>query len=263
MSLSSPASFVAIPRSLVFSFQLDTIVLLIFAYSPVHTMTSSESNSETASKSGAVDTEAQVAPISQVETVGSPTKSEAHDANIVDWDGPHDPNNPRNWTKGKKWAHIIMVSLFALVTNMAPTMCVPGAPILLHEFHVTSSTLAQLAITIYVLGLAVGPMILSPLSEAYGRLPIYHASNLLFLLFLVGCGLSKTVAQFMVFRFISGCMGGVPMPLGGATIADLLEVDSRPVAMALFSLGPLTGPVSYPQDVMPWHSFEQVLIYMY
>jgi len=209
-------------------------------------MTSSESNSETASKSGAVDTEAQVAPISEVETVGTPTKPEAHDTNIVDWDGPQDPNNPRNWTKGKKWAHIIMVSLFALVTNMAPTMCVPGAPILLHEFHVTSSTLAQLAITIFVLGLAVGPMILSPLSEAYGRMPVYHASNFLFLMFLVGCGLSKTVAQFMVFRFLSGCMGGVPMPLGGATIADLLEVDARPVAMALFSLGPLTGPVSFP-----------------
>lgn len=206
-------------------------------------MAASESTSETASKSGAVDSEAQVAP-TPVETVES-TKPEARDANIVDWDGPHDPANPQNWTLRKKWAHIIMVSLFALVTNMAPTMCVPGARIFLHEFHVTSSTLSQLAITIYVLGLAVGPMILSPLSEAYGRLPIYHVSNLLFLIFLIGCGLSRTVAQFMVFRFISGCMGGVPMALGGATIADLTQVEARPVAMALFSLGPLTGPVGF------------------
>lgn len=209
-------------------------------------MTGSESTSETASKTGAVDSEAQIAPIETVETVES-TKAEAHDSNIVDWDGPEDLNNPQNWSNAKKWAHIIMVSLFALVTNMAPTMCVPGAPVFLHEFHVTSSTVAQLAITIYVLGLAVGPMILSPLSEAYGRLPIYHVSNLLFLIFLVGCGVSKTVAQFMVFRFISGCMGGVPMPLGGATIADLLRIEQRPVAMALFSLGPLTGPVSLSQ----------------
>lgn len=206
-------------------------------------MTGSESTSETASKTGAVDSEAQIAPIETVETAES-TKPEAHDSNIVDWDGPEDLNNPQNWSSAKKWSHIIMVSLFALVTNMAPTMCVPGAPVFLHEFHVTSSTVAQLAITIYVLGLAVGPMILSPLSEAYGRLPIYHASNLLFLIFLVGCGVSRNVAEFMVFRFISGCMGGVPMPLGGATIADLLRMEQRPVAMALFSLGPLTGPVS-------------------
>ncbi|POS76602.1 hypothetical protein DHEL01_v205009 [Diaporthe helianthi] len=211
-------------------------------------MTVSESNSETASKSGAgdVDTEAQVAPITEVDTIDTPTKSEAPDSNIVDWDGPQDPNNPRNWIKGKKWAHIIMVSLFALVTNMAPTMCVPGTPLIIHDFHIASTTVGVLAITIYVLGLAVGPMILSPLSEVYGRLPVYHASNFLFLMFLIGCGLSQTVAQFMVFRFFAGCMGGVPMPLGGATIADLLDVDGRPVAMAVFSLGPLTGPVVGP-----------------
>lgn len=231
-----------------------TILVFLPIYSTVlslspdqFTMTGSESTSETASKTGAVDSEAQIAPIETVETIES-TKPEAHDSNIVDWDGPEDLNNPQNWSSAKKWAHIIMVSLFALVTNMAPTMCVPGAPIFLHEFHVTSSTVAQLAITIYVLGLAVGPMILSPLSEAYGRLPIYHVSNLLFLIFLVGCGVSRNVAEFMVFRFISGCMGGVPMPLGGATIADLLRMEQRPVAMALFSLGPLTGPVSLPPN---------------
>ncbi|KAJ0109637.1 hypothetical protein J7T55_014199 [Diaporthe amygdali] len=207
-------------------------------------MNISESTSETASKSGAVDSEAQIEPVS-IEIVDT-NKLEAHDANVVDWDGPQDPENPQNWTIVKKWTHIILVSLFALVTNMAPTMCVPGAHIFLVEFHVTSSTLSQLAITIYVLGLALGPMVLSPLSEAYGRLPIYHFSNLLFLIFVVGCAVSNTLAQFMVFRFISGFMGGVPMALGGATIADITQIEARPVAMALFSLGPLTGPVLGP-----------------
>ncbi|KAI3393219.1 hypothetical protein diail_4546 [Diaporthe ilicicola] len=207
-------------------------------------MNSSEANStsDTASKPGVIDIEAHSAPTSVIEA----DKVEAPDANVVGWDGPEDPENPRNWSLGKKWAQIISVSLFALVTNMAPTMCVPGAQIFLTEFRVTSSTTGQLAITIYVLGLAIGPLFISPLSEKWGRLPIYHVSNALFLVFLIGCGLSKTVAQFMVFRFISGCCGGVPMALGGATIADLTHVEARPVAMALFSLGPLTGPVLGP-----------------
>lgn len=137
-------------------------------------------------------------------------------------------------------------------------MCVPGAHIFLVEFHVTSSTLSQLAITIYVLGLALGPMVLSPLSEAYGRLPIYHFSNLLFLIFVIGCAVSNTLAQFMVFRFISGFMGGVPMALGGATIADITQIEARPVAMALFSLGPLTGPVSFIKTIGVEHSLTYV-----
>ncbi|ROV93375.1 hypothetical protein VMCG_08407 [Cytospora schulzeri] len=190
----------------------------------------------------------------------SPEKldNKLEDTNIVDWNGPQDAANPQNWTNSKKWVHIIMVSLFALVTpvsliliyfhrrNMAPTMCVPGINDLVAEFHITSSTVSSLAVTIYVLGLAIGPMVISPLSETYGRLPVYHASNPIFLAFVIGCALSRTIAQFMVFRFISGCMGGTPMALGGATIAEVTRPEARSVAMALFSLGPLTGPVLGP-----------------
>lgn len=38
------------------------------------------------------------------------------DSNIIDWDGPQDVADPQNWPDHGKWAHIIMVSLFALVT---------------------------------------------------------------------------------------------------------------------------------------------------
>lgn len=38
------------------------------------------------------------------------------DTNTVDWDGPQDAANPQNWPSRKKWAHVIIVSLFALVT---------------------------------------------------------------------------------------------------------------------------------------------------
>lgn len=38
------------------------------------------------------------------------------DDNIVDWDGPQNVTNPQSWSSRKKWAHIVMVSLFALVT---------------------------------------------------------------------------------------------------------------------------------------------------
>lgn len=128
--------------------------------------------------------------------------------------------------------------------NMAPTMCVPGINALSAEFHITSPSVSTLAVTIYVLGLAIGPMFTSPLSEIYGRLPVYHATNVVFLAFILGCALSQNFAEFMVFRFVSGFMGGTPMALGGGTIADVTRPEGRSTAMALFSLGPLTGPVS-------------------
>jgi hypothetical protein len=41
---------------------------------------------------------------------------EALDPNIVGWDGSGDAQNPHNWSSGKRWAHIILVSVLGLVT---------------------------------------------------------------------------------------------------------------------------------------------------
>lgn len=34
----------------------------------------------------------------------------------VDWDGPDDPQNPLNWPRSKKVAHIVMISSLTFVT---------------------------------------------------------------------------------------------------------------------------------------------------
>jgi multidrug resistance protein len=125
-------------------------------------------------------------------------------------------------------------------------MCAPGVDGLITDFNISSSTVSTLAVTLYVLGIAIGPMFTSPLSEVYGRLPVYHATNLVFVAFVIGCALSHNLAQFMVLRFLSGCAGGTPMAIGGGTIADLTPLAKRGFAMSLFSLGPLTGPVLGP-----------------
>ncbi|KZF19519.1 fluconazole resistance protein 1 [Xylona heveae TC161] len=168
------------------------------------------------------------------------------DANIVDWNAENDAANPHNWPGHKRWAHVILVAVLALVSNMAPAMCAPGIHGLMVDFNISSQAVSTLAITLYVLGIAIGPMFMSPLSEVYGRLPVYHMANLAFVAFMVGSAMSKNIGQFMVFRFISGCAGGTPIALGGGTIADVTPIEKRGVAMALFSLGPLAGPVLGP-----------------
>lgn len=124
-------------------------------------------------------------------------------------------------------------------------MVAPGIDGVVGDFDIGSATLSSLAVTIFLLGLALGPMLLSSLGEVYGRLPVYHVANLVFIAFMIGNALSKNLAQFMVFRFISGCAGGMPLAMGGGTIADVTLPAKRGLATALFSLGPLAGPVSY------------------
>jgi MFS family permease len=51
-------------------------------------------------------------------------------------------------------------------------MFAPGVPNLMAEFQSTNIELGTFVVSIYVLGFASGPMVLAPLSELYGRMPI-------------------------------------------------------------------------------------------
>ncbi|KAI0394203.1 fluconazole resistance protein 1 [Xylariaceae sp. FL0594] len=168
------------------------------------------------------------------------------DPNTVHWDGPKDPANPLNWSCKTRWIHILVVSLLALVTNMGPTTCAPGIAFIASDLGITSSVVSTLAITLYVLGLGIGPMLISPLSEVYGRLPVYHVTNLLFILFMIGNALVRNAPGFLVLRFLSGFVGGAPLAIGGGTIADVTAPAERGAALGVFSLGPLLGPVLGP-----------------
>jgi hypothetical protein len=41
------------------------------------------------------------------------------DSMVVDWDGPEDHDNPRNWPSRKRWAHVIIISVLALITYVS------------------------------------------------------------------------------------------------------------------------------------------------
>jgi len=60
----------------------------------------------------------------------------------------------------------------------------------------------------YLLGFAFGPILIAPLSELYGRLYIYHACNLGYLVFTIACALATNMEMLIVFRFFAGCWVG-------------------------------------------------------
>ncbi|KAJ2966657.1 hypothetical protein NQ176_g10044 [Zarea fungicola] len=120
---------------------------------PVQSGTSSDTNTEKDVEENAVAT-----------TVVQESE-QVQDPHVVDWNGPDDQENPKNWSNAKRWSHIILVAALGLVTNFAPTIFAPGISQLNKEFNITSSTISTLAITLYVLGISIGPMFTSPLSE--------------------------------------------------------------------------------------------------
>ncbi|EMD91144.1 hypothetical protein COCC4DRAFT_39710 [Bipolaris maydis ATCC 48331] len=173
-------------------------------------------------------------------------EEQERDPNIVDWDGPDDPNNPQNWPMKKKWRIVAALSLVTLITPVGSSFFAPGVPQVMRAFHETSRIMAAFVVSVYVLGFAIGPLVIAPLSEVYGRIPLYNICHLLFVIFSIACAVSDSMGMLIGFRFLAGCAGSAPLTLGGGTIADMFPVEQRAGAMAIWSIGPLLGPVAGP-----------------
>ncbi|KAK4446922.1 efflux pump rade [Podospora aff. communis PSN243] len=182
------------------------------------------------------------APHSAIEAARDSAVLQAQDPNIIDWDGLDDPANPQNWPPRKKWANIVVLAAITFLVPLASSMFAPGIPQVLSDFDTHNPSLATFVVSVYVLGLAAGPLVLAPMSELYGRVVIYHVGNVLFIIFTVACALSTNMNMLVAFRFMCGLVGAGPIAIGGGTIADLTTLKERGTAMSVWSLGPLLGP---------------------
>jgi multidrug resistance protein len=187
-----------------------------------------------------------VSAIVPIEQRVSASQQDTSDPNVVDWDGPNDPTKALNWPAKKKWSNIAVISSITFLTPLASSMFAPGIPELMREFHSSNQTIASFVVSVYVLGYAIGPLIIAPLSELYGRLIIYHACNVLFLVFTIACAVAPNMGSLIFFRLMEGCAGSAPLTIGGGSIADMIVQEKRGGAMAIFALGPLLGPVIGP-----------------
>ncbi|KAA1477064.1 MFS polyamine transporter [Dentipellis sp. KUC8613] len=165
---------------------------------------------------------------------------------IVDWDGPDDPANPRNWTFRQKWGATAIVSAFTFISPVVSSTMAPASEQIAHDFGVTSTVVIAMMTSIFVLAFAFGPLLLSPLSEIYGRSRVLQLANLWFLAWNIGCSFAKNTTELIVFRFLAGLGGSAPLSVSGGVIADMFDAEKRGQALALYTLAPLIGPVIGP-----------------
>lgn len=88
------------------------------------------------------------------------TKS-VRDPNLVTWEGPHDPENPKNWKIGRKWAAVLVVSSFTFISPVSSSMVAPALTSISSDLHIESSIEQSLVLSIFVLAYAIGESILS------------------------------------------------------------------------------------------------------
>lgn len=130
--------------------------------------------------------------------------SRSKNNNLVEF-ARDDPSDPRNWPSWRKWSIVVALTIanFSVIWNASGYTT---AQMQFESEFGTSAEVSVLPLSLYVIGVALGCMVLAPLSEYYGRTPIYLGSFLGTVLFLMATALVKSTAGFIILRFITGFM---------------------------------------------------------
>ncbi|KAF2222840.1 major facilitator superfamily domain-containing protein [Elsinoe ampelina] len=180
------------------------------------------------------------------DTSYDPLKQAEDDPDVVTWDGDDDPANPLNWPRKKKWTATILVSSFTFISPIASTMIAPSLEEIGEDFNIRSNMMRAFVMSIFLLAYAVGPFILGPLSEIFGRVVVLQSTNMIFLVFNTMCGFSRNTNEMLAYRFVSGLGGSAPQALGGGVLSDCWRAEERGKAVAIYSLAPFIGPAIGP-----------------
>jgi MFS family permease len=104
-----------------------------------------------------------------------------------------------------------------------------------------SSVESVMALSIYILATAFGPLFIGPLSEMYGRRVVLHVSSVFFLVWNVVCGFATTKETFIAARFFTGLGASSVYSLGAGVLGDVWRPEQRGKTLGIYLLIPLLG----------------------
>lgn len=128
----------------------------------------------------------------------SSVASRAPEFEVIFDDG--DPENPKNWPLWYRGWTVFVASIGTWGTTLYSSSYTASTPGLAAEFG-ASTTIVTLGLTTYLLGLAVGTLIVAPLSELYGRRNVYLVCIAGWALLIIPSGVAHSLTSIIVVRF--------------------------------------------------------------
>ena len=163
----------------------------------------------------------------------------------VTWDGSKDPNNPYNWSETRKWLLTFLLSFGGLVTLMSGAMLSPALQAISHDLG-SSKAQAQAIMSIYVLAFAVGPMVLAPFSEVFGRRVIWISCTAFYVVWSIAAGFSQSTGALIAFRILGGFAASAELVVSMPMLADCWRSEERGKSYMINNFLPLLGPATGP-----------------
>jgi DHA1 family bicyclomycin/chloramphenicol resistance-like MFS transporter len=143
-------------------------------------------------------------------------------------------------TDAVPWPLLLVLASLAAVAPVATDLYLPGLPTMAADLGADPSAV-QLTLTAFLVGLAVGQLVMGPLSDRYGRRRPLVASATLCVLAGVVCALAPNLAVLVAARLVQGLAGAGGMVIGRAVVSDVV---SGRVAARTFTLMLTVGGIA-------------------
>ncbi|KAF8199756.1 major facilitator superfamily domain-containing protein [Mycena galopus ATCC 62051] len=170
----------------------------------------------------------------------------ADDPYLVAFINPVDPSNPKDWPLSRKLVVTDVLAATGFCRIMVSTIIAPALPTIKSQLEMNSAE-AAMALSIYLLATAFGPLVIGPLSEIYGRKNILHACNAWFLVWNLACGFANTKGLLIAARFLAGFGASSIYALAGGVLGDVWRPEERGRSLRLYLLiqllGAAVGPI--------------------
>jgi DHA1 family bicyclomycin/chloramphenicol resistance-like MFS transporter len=140
----------------------------------------------------------------------------------------------------------VLLAAIACSGTLAMHIFVPVLPAVAHDFAVTPGA-AQMTLTVYLIGLAVGQLIYGPLSDRFGRRPVLITALLIFLAATVLAGFAPSLKWLIAARVVQalGACGGLVLGRAMARDGATPEQAARQLALLIMvmTVAPAIAPL--------------------
>lgn len=140
---------------------------------------------------------------------------------------------------------LLLICPLSALGSLCVDMYVPALPSISRDLNASTSA-TQASLTTCLIGVALGQLLIGPVSDRFGRRPPLLAGLAAFAVAAVGCALMPSIYGFLAFRFVQGLGGAAGIVTSRAIVRDLY---SGPAAARFFSMlmtvvgvGPLLAP---------------------
>lgn len=152
-----------------------------------------------------------------------------------------DPECPLNWPKSKKITTTLCYAALSFSAQMNSAIFSPAAPHLVNAYGV-STEVATLSTSLFMAGIAFGPLVFAPFSEVYGRRMGVLLPAFISLIFTIATGGGENIQSVLITRFFTGFFAASPIIASGGILGDIWLPEVRASYLVISGICIIAGP---------------------